>query len=76
MTFLVLSLHKISIFFENVVAFVEQRNNPFKKDSCNVIKNIATGTIMNQVATDFLTSCTEYRRKVYENFVNERFSKK
>ena len=31
---------------------------------------------MNQDATDFLVSCTEYGRKAHENFVDERFSKK
>ena len=55
---------------------MEHRNNPFKKDNCNVIKNIASGTITNQDATDFLVSCTEYGRKAYENFVDERLSKK
>ena len=55
---------------------MEQRNNPFKKDNCNVVKNISTGTIINQDATDFLVSCTEYGRKAYEKFVDERFSKK
>ena len=61
-------------FVENIIDFVEQRNNPFKKDNCNVVKNISTGTIINQDATDFLVSCTEYGRKAYEKFVDERFS--
>ena len=63
-------------FVENIIDFVEQRNNPFKKDNYNVVKNIATGTIINQDATDFLVSCTEYGRKAYEKFVDEHFSKK
>ena len=45
---------------ENIITFVEQRSNPFKKDSyCNVIKNIATGTVINQNTTGILISCTE-----------------
>ena len=47
-------------FVENIIDFVEQRNNPFKKDNCNVIKNIATGTIISQDTTDLLVFCTEY----------------
>ena len=57
------------------IKFMEQRNNRFKKDDCNVIKNIATETISNQDATNFLVSSTEYGRKAYENFVDKRFSK-
>ena len=63
-------------FVENIIGFVEQRNNPFEKDNCNVIKNIATGTILNQDETDFLVTCSKYGRKAYENFVDECFSKK
>ena len=63
-------------FVENIIDFAEQRNNPFKKDNCNIIKNIATGAIINQDVKDFFVSYTEYGRKAYENFVDERFSKK
>ena len=37
---------------ENIIDFVEQRNNPFKKDNCNVVKNIARGTIGSQDALE------------------------
>ena len=47
-------------FVENIIDFVEQRNNPFKKDNCNIIKNFATGTIINQDTTNLLVSCSEY----------------
>ena len=43
-------------FVENIIDFVERRNNPFKKDNCSIVKNSATGTIINQDATDFLVS--------------------
>ena len=62
-------------FVENIIDFMEQRINPFKRDNSNVIKKIATGRISNQGVADFLVSCTEYGRKAYENLVDERFSK-
>ena len=62
---------------ENIITFVEQRSNPFKKDSyCNVIKNIATGTVINQNSKAILISCTKSGQAVYEKFIDERFSGK
>ena len=62
---------------ENIITFVEQRSNPFKKDSyCNVIKNIATGTVINQNTTGILISCTESGKAAYEKFIDKRFSRK
>ena len=51
-------------FIENVVDSVEQRNNPFKKDNCNVFKNIATWTVINKTATDFLVFCIDLGKSV------------
>ena len=62
---------------ENIITFVEQRSNPFRKDSyCNVIKNIATGTVINQNTTGILISCTESGKAAYEKSIDERFSRK
>ena len=62
---------------ENIITFVEQRSNPFKKDSCcNVIKNIATGTVINQNTTGILISYTESGKAAYEKFIDKRFSRK
>ena len=62
---------------ENILTFVEQRSNPFKKDSyCNVIKNIATRTVINQNTAGILISCTESGKAAYEKFIDERFSRK
>ena len=34
---------------ENIIDFVEQRNNPFKEDNCNDMKHIAIGTIFKRL---------------------------
>lgn len=62
-------------FIENIVDSVEQRNNPFKKDNCNVFKNVATWTIMNKAATDFLVSCTDLGKKCMKTLLMSDFQK-
>ena len=56
---------------ENITDCVEQRNNPFKKDDCKIIKNFVKGTIINQDAADLLVFSTKYGRKAYESFKNK-----
>lgn len=58
---------------ENIIAFVEQRNNLIRKDSyCNVTQNIATGTVINENTTTHLLSCTDPGKIAYEKFIDER----
>ena len=62
-------------FVENIIDFVEQRNNPFEKDNCNIIKHFATGTIINQDTTNLLVPALSMAEKHMKTLLPSVFQK-